>query len=73
MNGSTLSAVPERLRGLYMLNPLAALVESFRGAILHGAAPDLRAVGVAGLISLALLVASYLYFKRVEANMADNI
>ncbi len=68
-----LSAVPERLRGLYMLNPLAALVESFRGAILHGATPDLRAVGAAGLISLALLVAAYLYFKRVEANMADNI
>jgi lipopolysaccharide transport system permease protein len=68
-----LSAVPERLRGLYMLNPLAALVENFRGAILHGATPDLRAVGIAGLISLALLIAAYLYFKRVEANLADNI
>lgn len=68
-----LSAVPERLRGIYMLNPMAALVENFRRAILHGATPDLSAVGMAGLISLALLAASYLFFKRVEADMADII
>ena len=68
-----LDAVPERLRGVYLLNPLAALVENFRRVILHGATPDWRAVGIAALISLILLVASYLYFKRVEANMADII
>jgi lipopolysaccharide transport system permease protein len=68
-----LSAVPERLRDVYMLNPMAALVESFRRAILHGAPPDYRAVGMAGLISLVLLAASYLFFKRVEANLADII
>ena len=36
-----------------------------------------RTPGLLGIwllvISLALLVASYLYFKRVEANLADNI
>ena len=68
-----LSAVPERLRGFYMLNPMAGIVENFRRAILHGAAPDLRSLGMAGLISLALLVASYAFFKRVEATMADTI
>jgi lipopolysaccharide transport system permease protein len=68
-----LSAVPERLRQLYMLNPMAGIVENFRRAILHGSAPDLRSLGMAGLISFALLLASYVYFKRVEATMADTI
>ena len=68
-----LSAVPERLRGLYMLNPMVGIIENFRRAVLHGLAPDLRSLTWAGLISLAMLVASYAFFKRVEATMIDII
>lgn len=68
-----LSAVPERFRDLYMLNPMVGIIENFRRVILHGAAADLRSLGMAGLISLALLAASYVFFKRVEATIADYI
>ena len=68
-----LSAVPEGVRSVYMLNPMVGVVESFRRAILQGAAPDPYALGIAALISLILLPLSYLYFKHVEATVADII
>lgn len=68
-----LSAVPERLLPVYMLNPLVGVIDNFRRVMLHGAPPDLNSLGASALISIALLIASYLYFKRVEATMADVI
>jgi lipopolysaccharide transport system permease protein len=68
-----LEAVPERLRGLYMLNPLVGVVEGFRNATLHGAAPDGRLLATSAVASLVLLGAAYAYFKRVEATIADVI
>ena len=68
-----LSAVPARLRPLYMLNPMVGVIENFRQVILRGAAPDSRSLVASAVIAMMLLGASYLYFKRVEATMADLI
>ena len=68
-----LSAVPERWRGLYMLNPMSGMVESFRNVVLQGNVPDLNALGPSALISLVLLPLSYIYFKHVESTVADVI
>jgi lipopolysaccharide transport system permease protein len=68
-----LSAVPKRLLPFYSLNPMVGLIENFRHVMLDGAAPDLRLLAIAALISLVLLVVSYIYFKRVEATVADII
>lgn len=69
----SLSAVPARFRPLYMLNPMVGVVESFRQVILEGKPPNFYALGISALISLLLLPASYIYFKRVEATVADVI
>lgn len=68
-----LSAVPERLRPFYMLNPMVGVIENFRQVILRGSAPDYRSLVSSALVSVVLLFVSYLYFKRVEATMADVI
>jgi lipopolysaccharide transport system permease protein len=68
-----LSAVPKRLLPVYSLNPMVGLIESFRQVMLYGVVPDLSLLGIAALISTLLLVASYIYFKRVEATVADII
>lgn len=68
-----LSAVPQRLRGVYALNPLAGVIENFRRVVLQGVAPDFYSLGVSVLIAALLLPLAYLYFKRVEATMADII
>lgn len=66
-----LSAVPERLRPYYMLNPMAGIIENFRQVILRGAPPKTSSLLLAAVIAAIMLVFSYLYFKRVEATMAD--
>jgi ABC-type polysaccharide/polyol phosphate export systems, permease component len=68
-----LSAVPERFHTLYLMNPMVGIIENFRRVVLHGLTPAFSSLAMAGLISIVLLAASYIYFKRVEATMADII
>jgi lipopolysaccharide transport system permease protein len=68
-----LEAVPAQWRSWYLLNPMAGIVAGFRRAILDGAAPDLSALGVAIAITVLVLPLAYLWFKHVDATMADHI
>jgi lipopolysaccharide transport system permease protein len=68
-----LSAVPERLRSFYLLNPMVGVIENFRQTVINGASPDFYSLGLSATISLVLLIAAYLYFKHMEATMADII
>lgn len=68
-----LSAVPAHLRGLYALNPMVGVIENFRRVMLQGTQPDFYSLGVSLLVAAVLLPVAYLYFKRVEATMADII
>ncbi|MBC7249633.1 MAG: ABC transporter permease [Anaerolineae bacterium] len=68
-----LSMVPERFRGLYLLNPMAGLIDSYRRIILQAQWPDLAGVSVAAVISLGIFILAYIYFKRAEAVFADII
>jgi lipopolysaccharide transport system permease protein len=68
-----LSAVPAHLRGFYALNPMVGVIENFRRVMLQGTTPDFYSLGISALVAAILLPAAYLYFKRVEATMADII
>ncbi|MDT5059760.1 MAG: lipopolysaccharide transport system permease protein [Acidobacteriota bacterium] len=68
-----LSAVPAQWRNLYLLNPMAGLIENFRRTILLGTAPDFYSLGISTLIAIILLPAAYIYFKHFEATVADII
>ncbi|MEJ7576968.1 MAG: ABC transporter permease [Pyrinomonadaceae bacterium] len=68
-----LSAVPERFRDLYMLNPMVGVVENFRRVIVQAAPPDFYQLGVSALIAAILLPLAYIFFKHVEATVADVI
>ncbi len=65
--------VPEGLRSIYMLNPMAAVVDAYRRVILSAAPPDYRYLGLAAVISLALFILSYRFFKGAEMRFADVI
>lgn len=67
------SLVPKRFRTLYMLNPMAGLIASYRRVILQGLQPEPRDLGLAVVVSGFLCVASYWFFKRVERRFADVI
>ncbi len=68
-----LNSVPARWRTLYLLNPMAGVIENFRRAILMGTEPDWFSLGIATAIAILLLPAAYVYFKQVEATVADII
>jgi len=68
-----LSLVPERLRAVYMLNPMAGLIDSYRRTILFGQTPDLTGLGVAAGVSIVIFGLGYWFFKRLEWRFADVI
>jgi lipopolysaccharide transport system permease protein len=69
----SLQSVPARFRSLYMLDPVAVAIDSFRGAVLYGRAPDARMLTEAVGEMIVGLTLAYVYFKSVEATMADVV
>jgi lipopolysaccharide transport system permease protein len=65
--------VPEAWRGVYLLNPMAVVIEIYRAAVGAGAPPPPTSIAISLAATLALLIAAYAYFKRVEPSMADMI
>jgi lipopolysaccharide transport system permease protein len=67
------SEIPEQFRFLYALNPMAAVVEGFRWALLGTptAPGPLMAVSIG--ISCLLLISGLYYFRHMEKTFADTI
>jgi lipopolysaccharide transport system permease protein len=68
-----LSAVPERFRPMFVLNPLSAIVEGFRSSILFGRAPDWTLAGASTTLIVGVVVAAFVMFKRMDKYFADVI
>jgi lipopolysaccharide transport system permease protein len=66
------SMVPERLRPLYFLNPMAGVLEAYRDVLLTGQLPGLYLVSSA-LMSLVIFLLGTWFFKRVEFQFADIV
>jgi lipopolysaccharide transport system permease protein len=66
-----LSVVPDAWRTLYLLNPMAGLIDGFRRVIVLGVPPDYGALAVSAGVSLVLLPLAYVYFKHLESTVAD--
>jgi len=69
----SLQSVPMRFRKLYLLDPIAGLIENFRTVVLRSGTPDPASLALSAAISFACLVIAYAYFKSSEATMADII
>jgi lipopolysaccharide transport system permease protein len=68
-----LSMVPEKWRMLYSLNPMVAVIEGFRWALLGKHSPDLVMMAVSSAVVLLLLTGGIIYFKKMEQTFADDI
>ncbi|GLW73366.1 transport permease protein [Kitasatospora phosalacinea] len=67
-----LAKIPHRLQEVYVgVNPLGAVIEGYRKALLYGEAPDARMTLIAAASSLVFLVGGYLVFKKLETGIAD--
>ena len=66
------SLVPERLRPLYFLNPMAGVIEAYRAVLLHQEPPG-PYLAISALIAIVACVVGYWLFKRVEFQFADIV
>jgi len=69
----SLQSVPVRFRKLYLLDPVAGLIENFRMVVLHGIAPSAANLMASAAITILCCGLAYAYFKSAEATMADVI
>jgi lipopolysaccharide transport system permease protein len=67
------SALPHALRFAYALNPMAAVVNGFRWAVIGAGGPPGASLAVSVGVVALLLVGGLAYFKRVERTFADVI
>ncbi len=68
--GSVLPAPWDRL---YILNPLAGVVEGFRWALLGAGDPPTLALLSSGVVTLLLLFVGVMVFQRMERNFVDVV
>ena len=64
--------VPEWLRTLYFLNPMAGILESYRDVIIRGNYPGTYLL-ISAVESILILLIGYWFFKRVEPVFADIV
>lgn len=68
------SVVPERWRVWYFsLNPMAAIIDGYRRAILQHQPPQLDYLLLAAAVSCLLVWTGYKYFKHLEREFADIV
>ena len=68
-----LSQVPERYRRWLELNPLTALVELYRQALLGGHLELVPGTGALALFSLVVVAAGLALFRRLKPAFVDEI
>lgn len=67
-----IDAVPRGLQPVYaVLNPLAPVIDGYRRTILLGEPPAWGLLGLAAASAALLLTFGYVFFKRLEAGIAD--
>ncbi len=69
----SISAVPERLRVFYTLNPLTAPLEALRASILGGQMPGWGTLAWSAGLAVVLMGLGAMSFKRMERRFADVI
>jgi ABC-2 type transport system permease protein len=68
-----LELVPEKLRPVFMLNPVTTLIEAYRAIFLHGRWPHWPALGAVGVVGAVLALASMAIFVRAQRRVAEEL
>lgn len=68
-----LTSVPAWLRPVYLLNPMAGIIDGYRRALLHAEHPDFGYLAIAYVVAILTVACAYVFFKRAERTFADVI
>ncbi|CAJ1317918.1 ABC transporter permease [Paenibacillus nuruki] len=67
----SVDSVPEKLKGLYDLNPLSHTVEDMRNIIIWGRVPDFSWIIIGTVIGIITSILGYYWFKKTRGGFAD--
>lgn len=68
-----LSQIPEKWLDLYMINPMASVVESLRHLLFQTGLPQWEHIAMSWSITLVLLVIGVLLFSKTEKDAMDRV
>jgi lipopolysaccharide transport system permease protein len=66
-----LSIVPKAYRPLYLLNPMAGVIEGFRSVLVGTTPVPTLALAMAGVVASLLFISGTMYFRHMEQVFAD--
>lgn len=69
----SISEIPENLRNIYLLNPLAPIITIWRYAFLGTGTMPLVAWGISWIVTLIMLLVGVLLFNKVEKTFMDTV
>lgn len=68
-----ITMIPERFRWILYLNPMAHFLDAYRAIFYSKTMPDLKSLGIIGIISFLVLVIGYRIFKKLEKGFAEEV
>ena len=68
-----LKFVPVAWQGVYLMNPLAVLIHSYRQILFYGQMPDVQFLIVALLQGVLIFFAGYICFNRLRKMIPERV
>jgi ABC-type polysaccharide/polyol phosphate export permease/GT2 family glycosyltransferase len=65
--------VPESIRSVYLLNPMASMLDMYHTALYQGVFPDLTVFFVMSGVACGLVLLSYMFFNRKKREFAEIV
>ena len=65
--------IPEKLRFVFNLNPMAHIINSYRDILYYQKMPNMFNLTIVGICSLLLLFIGYAIFKKLEKGFAEEV
>ena len=67
----SIDTIPENFRWILKWNPMTYIIEGYRAIFYNQTMPDLKSLGVLGIISIIILIVGYLLFNKLQKRFAE--
>jgi hypothetical protein len=69
----SIDTIPEGFRWILKWNPMTYIIEGYRAIFYNQTMPDLKALGILGIISIVILIVGYLLFSKLQKRFAEEL
>ena len=69
----SINMVPEKYLSLYMLNPMANIMQAYQSILYNKTMPNLMNLGIIFLVSIVILTIGYKVFNKLQRRFAEEV